>query len=124
MKTIKITTLIICAFAFCMAQGIAGETINDVCPIKGKEVKKTVPVKVSFCCKKCKAKFKKAPGDFLEKFAKAKDGECPISGKDIDEEQHAIVKVGVCCNGCAKKLRADPKKYIGDVKVKEPEEEK
>ena len=134
MKIIKLTTLVVCVAAFCFAQGIAKEpgagkaitidkAINDICPIKGKAVKKAVGVKVSFCCKKCLAKFKKKPGDYLVKFAKSEASKCPVSGKDVDVSKKSTVVIGVCCNGCAKKMKAAPKKYIGKVKLKKAKDD-
>ena len=129
MKIIKITTIILCAAAISMTQGFAADTtktkkgpINAICPIKGKDVKVTVPVKVSFCCKKCKAKFNKAPASYFKKLATTKAGMCPVSGKEVDEAQKSILRVGVCCKGCAKKVKTDPYKYLGKLKLKKADD--
>lgn len=119
MKLAKIFTLAICTLMFGLTQAMAGDLVNTECPIKGKKVSKggkTVDVEVAFCCPKCPTSFKKDVLAGLQKFAKAADGKCPFSGKDVDASAKATVTVGVCCAGCQKKLSKDPKKHLASVK--------
>lgn len=119
MKTLKMLSLIICGLMLSLSQSFAADPVNTECPIKGKAItakSKTADVEVTFCCKKCKAKFDKDVLAGLQKFAAAEDGKCPISGKDIDKAQKSTATVGVCCNGCKKKVDADPKKHLAKVK--------
>jgi hypothetical protein len=53
--------------------------------------------------------------------AKAVNTVCPASGKDVDPKVAPIkakdkdgkeVEIGVCCNKCAAKVKADPAKYV------------
>jgi len=119
MKTMKTISLIVCGLMLSLSQSFAKDPANTECPIKGKEItakSKVVDVEVNFCCKKCKATFKKDVLAGLQKFAAAEDGKCPISGKPIDKAQKSTVSVGVCCSGCQKKVKAEPKKHLAKVK--------
>jgi endogenous inhibitor of DNA gyrase (YacG/DUF329 family) len=119
MKMMKIFTLIACGLMLSLSQGLAKDPANTECPIKGKAVdskSKSVDVEVAFCCKKCKASFDKDVLAGLQKFASAKDGKCPISGKDVDKAQTSTATVGVCCGGCEKKVTKDAKKHLAKVK--------
>lgn len=91
--------------------------INDVCPVKGKDVdgSKAVEYTATFCCGKCVSKFEKDPAKYAEKLADAEDGKCAFSGKDLDPDATATVTIAVCCGGCKKKVTADPLKYLGEV---------
>ncbi len=53
--------------------------------------------------------------------AKAANTVCPASGKDVDPSVAPIkakdkdgkeVLIGVCCNKCAAKVKADPAKFV------------
>ena len=119
MKMMKILTLIACGLMLSLSQGLAGDPVNTECPIKGKAIDKTSKasdVEVSFCCKDCKAKFDKDPVAGLVKFAAAKDGKCPYSGKDVDAAQKSTAIVGICCGGCKKKMDKEPKKHLAKLK--------
>jgi endogenous inhibitor of DNA gyrase (YacG/DUF329 family) len=118
MKLIKIASLIACGLMLTLSQGLAKDPVNTKCPIKGKAVdskSKMVDVEVTFCCKKCKATFDKDVLAGLQKFAAAADGKCPISGKDVDTAQKSTASVGACCNGCKKKVTAEPKKHLAKI---------
>jgi YHS domain-containing protein len=115
MKTNRIIALVLSVFALTLVNSFAG-AINKTCPVKGKAASKEASVDVTFCCDKCKAKFDKDPVAYMEKVADAKEGKCPMSGKDVDAAQKSTITVGVCCDGCKKKVEADPKKYLKDVK--------
>ena len=73
------------------------------------------------CCAKCEAKVKADPAAYIAKLdalvieahkADSKEGVCPISGKALGESPAQIVLanrvVTVCCEGCKKKVDADP----------------
>jgi YHS domain-containing protein len=91
--------------------------INDVCPVKGKDVdgSKAVEYTATFCCGKCVAKFEKDPAKYAEKLAEAEEGKCAFSGKDVDPDATATVSIAVCCGGCKKKVAEDPVKYLGEL---------
>ncbi|GEM_PF-1004160 len=111
----------VAAFTFIgFAQADESSAINDICPIKGKEVdgSKSVDYTATFCCDKCVAKFKEDPAKYAEKLAAAEEGKCALSGKDLDPEATATVTIAVCCGGCEKKVTAEPLKYLGDVEKK------
>ena len=119
MKLFKFLTLIACGLMLSLSQGIAKDPVNTKCPIKDKAVdskSKMADIEVAFCCKKCKATFDKDVLAGLQKYAAAKDGKCPISGKDVDKKQTSTASVGVCCKGCKKKLEKDSKKHLAKVK--------
>ena len=92
--------------------------INSKCPVSGKDAKKDIDVPFSFCCEKCKAKFDKAPADYLKVAATAEKGKCPLSGKAVDKEVTSTVTIGVCCEKCATKLEENPNAYLGKVEAK------
>jgi hypothetical protein len=115
----KIFTLIACGLMLSLSQGLAKDPVNTECPIKHKAVdssSKLVDVEVAFCCDKCKAKFDADVLGGLQKFAAAKEGKCPYSGKDVDKAQTSTATVGACCAGCEKKLTKDAKKHVGKIK--------
>ncbi len=107
------------ALALTLTGVASAEPINDTCPIKGKAVdgSKVVSVEVKFCCENCKGKFDKNPGAYLKNVAKAKDGQCPMSGKAAADAS-STVEIAVCCGGCKGKVEADPKKFLGSIKAK------
>jgi len=92
--------------------------INAKCPVSGKDAKRDVEVPFSFCCEKCKAKFDKAPADYLKVAATAEAGKCPLSGKAVDKDVTSKVTIGVCCEKCEAKLTENPKAYLGKVEAK------
>ena len=107
----------IAAFALLPMGVTADEAVNDICPVKGKEVdgSKAVDYTVEFCCEKCVAKFEEEPLKYADKVASAEEGKCPMSGKDVDPDATATVHIAVCCGGCKKKVTADPGKYFGEL---------
>ena len=116
---IKILSIIACGLMLSLSQSFAKDPVNTECPIKGKKVdssSKMADVEVAFCCKKCKAAFDKDVLAGLQKYSSAKDGKCPISGKDVDKAQTSTATVGICCGGCKKKFDADAKKHLAKVK--------
>lgn len=109
----KIVSLIAAALMLTLSSAFSADAVNKTCPVKGKAVdgSTTASVDVAFCCKKCKAKFDKAPASFLAKVAAAEKGKCPISGQDAGDAKSTIA-VAVCCKGCKGKVEKDPKKYL------------
>ena len=95
------------------------EKVKLSCPISGKEINKEAFVaykdaKVFFCCPGCPNAFKKDTAKFAAKAnhqlvasKQAKQVKCPLSGRDVNKEvtaKVAHVKVGLCCQGCQKKV--------------------
>ena len=117
MKKIITTTVAVFAALTIIAGSAFADPINTKCPIKGKDVdgSKSVDLVVSFCCKKCKAKFDKDPLAFAGKVAAAEKGKCPISGEDVSDDQSSTVTIAVCCNGCKKKATKNPAKCFEKV---------
>jgi len=81
-----------------------------------------------FCCKKCVAKFEKAPAKYETAYetaliAKLKPGykatKCPVSGEAIDANSTDVIIGGrlvrTCCPKCADKAKADPKGTLGKI---------
>ncbi len=101
----------VAAFTFIgSVQADESAAINDVCPIKGKDVdgSKVVEYTATFCCGKCVTKFEADPAKYASKLAAAEEGKCAFSGKDLDPDATATVKIAVCCGGCEKKVSKDP----------------
>lgn len=115
MKTIF---AIFAAFGMVLTQGFAAAPANSKCPIEGKDVagKKTSEISVSFCCKKCKARFDAAPASFMVEFAKTADGKCPLSGEVVDKKMKSTLVVGTCCGDCKTEFDKDPKKHLAAAK--------
>ena len=101
---------------------------QTVCPISGEELEDRDSYvdyeghRIYACCKKCVKKVAKAP----EKTALAMYQEgialeniqtvCAVSGEEL-EDRDSFVKVYnktiyTCCKKCAKKVKADPSKYL------------
>lgn len=115
----KLISIITCGLVLAVSSAFAGDPVNTVCPVKGKDVdsdSKMAKVEVTFCCGKCKSKFDDKVLAGLKKFAAAEKGKCPISGKPVKKSKKSTVSVGVCCGGCKKKVEADPKKHLAKVK--------
>jgi len=74
--------------------------------------------KVSFCCQKCLAKFKKSPEKFAAKLAASYtyQTKCPVSGEAIDPAASVKTTDGktayFCCNKCKAKFQKNPGKFI------------
>lgn len=118
----KFTTTLLIAIAATLSfsttvQADESAAINDVCPVKGKDVdgSKAVEYTATFCCGKCVAKFEKEPAKYASKLAEAEEGKCAFSGKDLDPDATATIQIAVCCGGCKKKVSEDPLKYLGEI---------
>ena len=105
-------------FGFALTGSLYAATINEKCPVEGKEVagKKTSSVTVTFCCKKCKATFDKEPAKYLTVLSEAKEGVCPLSHKKADEDVTSTLVVGTCCGDCKEKFDAAPKPFLSKLK--------
>lgn len=92
--------------------------VNGKCPVEGKDVagKKSSSVTVTFCCKKCKAKFDKEPASYLVELSEAKEGFCLFSHKRADKEVTSTLEVGTCCGDCKEKFDAAPRKFLSKLK--------
>jgi YHS domain-containing protein len=92
--------------------------LNEKCPVEGKEVagKKTSSLLVSFCSKKCKDMFDKAPANYMAVLAETKDGTCPMSHKKSDPGVSSTLVIGTCCGDCKEKFDAAPKQFLAKVK--------
>lgn len=127
----KVLSLIIVA-VFMFSIGIAVDVSADeqkVCPVSGKQVDgshfaEVDGKKVHVCCDNCKKKIEAEPAKYIGKLeqadatlAKATTDQtvCPVSGKKIDMSKyvdHEGKRIYVCCDGCVKKVKADPSGYI------------
>jgi len=99
---------------------------NATCPYSGKPVKKDVFVekdgqRVYVCCKKCLKMAKANPKAALVKAYpadKVKDvgnTTCPIKGTKVKKGKSIVVqgyRIGLCCPGCAKKVKANPRRVL------------
>lgn len=113
------------------AEGVAAqrEALKDrdkvqvICPISGDAVDKKAFVehdgeKVFFCCSGCISKFEKDPAAYQTKLASSYtyQTKCPVMRETINPKSVTTLangqKVYFCCNGCEKKLKADPSKYL------------
>ncbi|MDA0838203.1 MAG: hypothetical protein O3B01_12525 [Planctomycetota bacterium] len=106
----------------------AADAVNSKCPVSGKDADgPTVTFKkatIGFCCDKCKSKFEAAPTALLAKVTPdngtAINATCPLSGKDIDEDQLALSAEGetvaTCCGKCLAKFKVDPAKFADKLK--------
>jgi YHS domain-containing protein len=101
-----------------LACSLSAATINEKCPVEGKDVagKKTSSLIVKFCCKKCKTMFDKEPTKYLTVLSEAKDGVCPLSLKKVDDDVSTTLVVGTCCGDCKEKFDAAPKQFLPKVK--------
>lgn len=109
---------LVCLASLVLACSLSATTVNEKCPIEGKDVagKKTSSLTVKFCCKKCKTTFDKEPTKYLGILAEAKEGTCPLSHKKVDDDVSSTLVVGTCCGDCKDKFDATHKQYLPKVK--------
>ena len=105
---------------------------NESCPVSGKPVDRKLSVKVGnervyVCCKKCRAKVRQAPQNFLAKaYPKAKNKDlknkkCPIMGGKAKESVTTVFQghvIHFCCPGCDKKFMKEPNKNLAKLTSK------
>lgn len=108
----------------------------EMCPVSGKKLGEVgEPVNliyknrlVRFCCADCKAEFQKDPSKYIAKIdaaviaaqsKKYSAKTCVVTDEEFGGEMGEPVDyvignrmVRLCCNGCIKKLRKDPLKYL------------
>lgn len=111
----------------------------EMCPVSGKKLGEMgEPVNliyknrlVRFCCPDCKAEFQKDPSKFIAKIdaaviaAQSKKyaaKTCVVSEEEFGGEMGEPVDyvignrlVRLCCDGCVRKLRKDPLKYLAKI---------
>lgn len=100
-------------------------TVQKICPVMGKSLcSMGEPVKakvgdqtVFLCCKGClKGQVQKKHWDQIQANLIAAQGNCPVMGKPQPKDPASIVVKGrtvfVCCSPCAKKIQAEPMKYL------------
>jgi YHS domain-containing protein len=119
------------------------DKVQVACPVTGEELDPTKQIehdgeKLTFCCGGCIRKFKQDPAKYKAGLAASYtyQTKCPVSGERIDPASSTVLPTGetiyFCCDGCAKKLLADPAKYadnlakqgtpINPAKIKQAEE--
>lgn len=123
MKSIQTLISLTACLTMCFSMALADEAakpVNTKCPVSGEDIdadqSSTYTKVVGFCCGKCLAKHNENPTANIAKIAEMPSGKivntkCPVSGKAVDEEQtvvHAGATVGLCCEKCLKKFKADP----------------
>ncbi|GMU24230.1 MAG: hypothetical protein AMXMBFR13_43060 [Phycisphaerae bacterium] len=102
---------------------------QTTCPVTGEPVKADSFTtfegrKVFFCCDDCIEKFKKAPAKYLpalykQVYPQRIQATCPVMGGAVDPEvsvEHEGHKVYFCCEGCDKKFKKEPAKYLAKLK--------
>lgn len=99
-----------------------------LCPVMGEPVNFAISTPtddgpVFLCCKGCAKKLTKNPGEYEEEVAAQRKAlakrprvqtRCPLTGEPFNPKisvEHGGGKVLLCCEGCAKKFKKDPKKY-------------
>ena len=112
MKKLLIALVPLLGFAF--AQDAA--PVNKTCPFSGKDIDAgqtiTIEKKVAFCCGKCLEKYNEDTAAAAEKVLaaapQAVNDACPYSGKEVSKTVTiGGQQVGVCCNKCVRKAKAD-----------------
>lgn len=107
-----------------------GATLKQTtCPVSGEPIKADSFTtyegqKVFFCCNDCIDKLKQAPAKYLpalykQIYPQRIQATCPVMGGAVDPEvfvEHEGQKVYFCCDGCDKKFKADPAKYVAKLK--------
>ena len=121
MKKLLVSMFVVGGFG--LIAGLSAAWALDVskamCPVSGKAVKENASIdyrsgKLYFCCNNCpkafagdKAKFATKANRQLAVTGQAKQGKCPISGKDVKENTALDVdgvSVTFCCKNCRKKV--------------------
>ncbi|HYE99515.1 MAG TPA: hypothetical protein VEJ18_11420 [Planctomycetota bacterium] len=119
MKRAILAMAAVCSFGvLAWAAGRSADTLNDKCPLSGKDVANaTSDVEVKLCCDKCVAAYEKDPAKVLGKVTKLPNDKCPVSGKAVGEAK-VTASIGFCCNNCKGKFDEAPEKHLGKVKAK------
>ena len=127
----KVLSLTIAAVMMLLLS-IAGDVSADeqkVCPVSGKVVDgshyaEVDGKKVYVCCDNCKKKVEAEPAKYIGKLEQAgvtlgaattPQTVCPVTGEKINMTKYVDYegkRIYVCCDGCVKKVKADPSGYI------------
>ena len=101
-------------------------TPQTTCPVMGGKINKGLYVdhdgkRIYMCCKGCTAALKKDPKKYIKKLENQGvtltkvQTICPVMGGKINKTlyvDHDGKRIYMCCKGCTKALKKDPKKYI------------
>ena len=102
---------------------------QTVCPVMGGKIDKTVYVdangkRIYLCCQGCDKKVKADPAKYIAMLEKegitldkatVPQTVCPVMGGKINKNVFVDAngkRIYLCCQGCDKKVKADPAKYI------------
>jgi Cu(I)/Ag(I) efflux system membrane fusion protein len=106
---------------------------QTLCPVMGGEINRDVftdynGMRIYFCCPSCDAEFKADPEKYLkqmrdagvepEQLAKPQTL-CPVMGGEINKEIYTDyngMRIYFCCAGCDGEFKADPEKYIAQMR--------
>jgi YHS domain-containing protein len=130
MKRIALSVVVLCSFAIAAAYAADVKLDGVKCIVAGNNAAKADKTrdyrggKVYFCCDNCPKKFDDDKSKFAVKAnhqlvatAQAKQGACPISGREIDDSKEVTIKgakVKFCCDNCKGKTE----KATGDDQLK------
>ena len=98
----------------------AADSVNDKCPVLGKDVdaSKTSEVKVKLCWKDCKEKWDKDTAAMLAKIDKLPNAKCPVTGEDAGNDCVVSATVAFCCGNCKGKFDKDSAPYLKSIKAR------
>ena len=102
---------------------------QTVCPVMGGKIDKELYVdadgkRIYVCCKGCIEKVKADPQKYIKQLesqgvtlekAPVPQTVCPVMGGKIDKNIYVDAdgkRIYVCCEGCVKKVKENPRKYI------------
>jgi hypothetical protein len=101
---------------------------QKICPVSGRDLMamggpvkaKTGEKSIYLCCKGCfKKPIQPAAWAQVQKNLIAAQGKCPVMGKPLPAQPKSAIVAGrtifVCCPPCAKKVAANPQKYLSVV---------
>lgn len=108
---------------------------QTVCPVSGKPINTNLYVdadgyRIYTCCPNCIAAVKANPEKYIKKMkaegvtlAKAPmmQKTCPVSGKPINKNLYVDAdgyRIYLCCPNCIAAVKANPEKYIKEMKAK------
>lgn len=90
-------------------------------PVDGKSFAMHDGNKVSLCCMGCASKYEANPAKYAAALANSYtyQTKCPVMGEGINPKSFTTLagnkKIFYCCNGCDKKLRGSPAKYLPEL---------
>jgi YHS domain-containing protein len=129
MKKSLITILLLTAASLAFAEGKPQTT----CPVMGGKINKQLYVdtngfRIYICCEGCIGAIKAEPQKYIDKLTadgveigKTPQTTCPVmKGKKINPKLYVDAegyRIYVCCGTCVKAVKADPAKYIKQMKA-------